>query len=61
MSRAMGKFECRQSDDDVKRDLELTCVVCGVHVCDVEAGDMLETLVAVAADHRCQSEIDEPA
>ena len=47
----LWEFEARQSDDDVKRDLELTHTVCGAHVCDIEPDDVLAVLVSVAADH----------
>ena len=46
-----GDFETVASDDEVKTDLELTCMRCGGVVCDVEAGDDLHTLVGVATDH----------
>ena len=49
------QFEARQSDDDMKTDLELTCVECGAVLCDVEADDSLGTLLGVAADHTCQT------
>ena len=45
------EFEARQSDDGVKRDLELTHAVCGTHVCDIEPDDTLGTLISVAEDH----------
>jgi hypothetical protein len=44
-------FEARQSDDDVKRDLELTCRTCHAHLCDIEPGDTLDVLVSVAEIH----------
>lgn len=52
---SLYQFEARQSDDDVKTDLELTCADCGRVLCDVEDGDSLGTLAAVATDHvgRC--------
>ena len=46
-------FFARQSEDSVKRDLELTCRSCGTHVCDIEPEDDLYTLVGMAVDHRC--------
>lgn len=45
------EFTARQSDDNVKRDLELTCDECGEIVCDVEAGDSLSVLADVADSH----------
>jgi hypothetical protein len=47
----LWEFEARQSDDDVKRDLELIHTVCGTHVCDIEPDDVLAVLVSVAEDH----------
>lgn len=47
----MQWFEAVASDDDLKRDLELTCTKCGEHVCDVEHQDSLSTLENVARDH----------
>ena len=44
-------FETRASDDPVKADLELFCTECSTHLCDVEATDTLQILVAVAQDH----------
>jgi hypothetical protein len=44
-------FETRQSDDPVKRDLELIHVECGEHLCDVEPDDTLGILVSLANDH----------
>jgi hypothetical protein len=49
----LGRFETLQSDDDVKRDLELTCTVCGQVLCDVEDGDELAVLVSAASEHDC--------
>jgi hypothetical protein len=46
-------FEAKQSDDDLKRDLELTCAECGEVVCDIEPGDDLDVLVSVAQGHAC--------
>lgn len=50
----LQQFECRQSEDDVKQELELTCTECDEHLCDVEAGDALATLVRVTLDHECE-------
>ncbi len=44
-------FTALESDDMVKRDLELTCCLCGTVVCDVESGDLLSTLADVADEH----------
>ena len=44
-------FQLVQSDDEVKRDLELTCLTCGMHVCDAEPDDTLGTLAKAAASH----------
>jgi hypothetical protein len=44
-------FTTEQSDDLVKRDLELTCSRCGFVVCDVQDGDLLSILANVADDH----------
>jgi hypothetical protein len=49
----LGRFEALQSLDDVKRDLELTCTVCGQVLCDVEDGDELSVLAEMAAEHTC--------
>lgn len=54
----LERFECLQSDDDLKRDLELTCVDCGEHICDVEVGDGLGVLARTALDHHCKPEDD---
>jgi hypothetical protein len=50
----LRRFTARQSDDDVKDDLELTCEDCDEHLCDVEAGDSLETLARMTLDHYCE-------
>jgi hypothetical protein len=46
-------FIAKCADDSVKKDLELTCDLCQQHLCDIEAGDSLETLVGVASGHVC--------
>jgi hypothetical protein len=56
LSDSLHRFECRQSDDDVKTDLELTCVDCGEVLCDVEADDCLAVLVRTADQHVCSDE-----
>jgi hypothetical protein len=45
----------RASTDAVKRDLEVTCDLCGVVICDAEDGDSLDLLVGTAADHVCDN------
>ncbi len=47
------RFTARASDDEVKRDLELTCDECGENVADIEPGDSLKSLLGCAADHVC--------
>lgn len=47
----LDDFELVASDDPAKRELELTCLKCGAHVCDVEAGDGLQTLADMADAH----------
>jgi hypothetical protein len=57
LSRPLGDylygFETRQSDDDVKIDLELIHTQCGEHLCDVEHGDTMDTLARVVLGHEC--------
>lgn len=48
-----SRYETRQSEDELKTDLELTCVDCGTVLCDVEAGDQLDVLLNVAREHHC--------
>jgi predicted RNA-binding Zn-ribbon protein involved in translation (DUF1610 family) len=48
----LSLFQLRASSDPVKRDLEMTCGVCGDHVCDVEPDDTLLALVKTAEAHR---------
>jgi hypothetical protein len=43
------------SDDEVKRDLEVTCLICGAHLCDAQSEDSLTVLVAVAEDHMAEA------
>jgi hypothetical protein len=47
----LSHFRAVGSDDPVKTDLELTCLVCGAVVCDIEAGDGLEGLAQIVLDH----------
>lgn len=49
----MWRVEARQSDDDVKRDLELTCVDCEQVLCDIEHGDVMGVLINMVEDHNC--------
>ena len=49
----LSQFEARTSDDEVKRDLELTCRSCDEVLCDIEHGDSLDVLVRTVADHSC--------
>lgn len=53
----LGKFEARESDDCVKRDLELIHVPCGARICDVEHGNTLSILAETAADHASKSQV----
>ena len=39
------------SDDPVKTDLEVICLICSEHLCDAQSEDSLAVLVAVAEDH----------
>ena len=50
----LNRFKVVVSDDGAKRDPELHCTMCGEHLCDVEHGDTLETLVDVADNHVCK-------
>lgn len=47
----LEKFTALESDDMVKRDLELTCNECGTVVCDIEHGDLLSMLANTADQH----------
>lgn len=47
-------FTARRSDDDVKRDLELTCDDCGSIVCDIEPDDSMDILAEVMQSHRLE-------
>lgn len=42
--------ELRQSADEAKLDLELTCAVCERVLCDAEAGDTVDTLARIVRD-----------
>lgn len=52
---SLKDFEAVRSDDLVKTDLELTCLVCGTVVCDIEAGDNIGILASVVRDHAVDS------
>lgn len=54
----LEEFELRQSDDEVKTDLEVTCVQCDAVICDAEHSDTLGTLVRVVLDHQCADKED---
>jgi len=49
----LNQFTAVASNDPVKRDLELTCIVCKERLCDVEDGDTLSCLVMMAEEHVC--------
>jgi hypothetical protein len=51
LAPVLAEFKARQSDDRVKRDLELIHAPCGTHICDVEPDHDLEVLVRTAGDH----------
>lgn len=53
----LNRFVVAVSDDPVKRDPELRCAMCGEHLCDIEHGDTLETLVSVADNHVCTPKV----
>jgi hypothetical protein len=53
---ALANFVALSSDDPVKRDLELRCNECDELICDIEDGDVLETLVLLVSDHVCEGE-----
>lgn len=44
-------FVLVSSDDPLKRDLELTCGKCNLHLCDVQSDDTLRVLVEMAKAH----------
>ncbi|MFI1787425.1 hypothetical protein ACH40D_03010 [Streptomyces olivaceoviridis] len=47
----LTEYVLREADDPVKTDLELVHTRCGIHLCDAEPGDRLETLFGVVVDH----------
>ena len=47
----LDDYKAVESDDSVKHDLELLCLRCAAHLCDVQHDDSLAVLVAVATDH----------
>lgn len=46
-------IEVRSPEDTVKSDDELWCGKCETLICDIEAGDTLDTLARTAMDHTC--------
>lgn len=46
-------FKAVASDDALKHELELTCLVCGERVCAIEHDDTLRSLVFMAENHNC--------
>lgn len=48
---ALWNIEAMQSEDKLKRDLELTCTLCREILCDVEPSDIFAVLMSVAFDH----------
>lgn len=55
----LWQFTAQQSDDIVKRDLELIHEPCGTLICDIEASDSLGILVSTALDHICPPDNDD--
>ena len=53
MSARVGEFIARASDDDLKRELELTHEVCETVLCDIEGGDTFEVLLNMIEAHTC--------
>jgi hypothetical protein len=49
----LEEFKVLQSSDPVKRDLELTHIPCGEHLCDVEPDDTIAELAFMIASHIC--------
>lgn len=49
--KLLDRIEFRQSEDEVKTDLEMTCSQCTGVICDVEPDDTLGTLVRTANSH----------
>jgi hypothetical protein len=47
----LSQFLCLPPSDQAKTDLEVICLTCGTHLCDVEAGNDLGDLAATAACH----------
>ena len=50
-AETLSRVVALESDDVVKRDLELTCTACGTVLCDIEHGDSLDVLIRTAAPH----------
>lgn len=55
----LGQFVAKASDDEVKADLELRCVYCDAHICDIEHGDTLAVLARTVEDHECPDDGEE--
>lgn len=49
----LERFEVRVPEDELKRDDQLTCTICGAVLCDIEPDDTLATLCRVASTHVC--------
>jgi hypothetical protein len=49
----LNDMKAVQSDDPLKRDLELTCTKCATVLCDIEHDDTLDVLVRIAHAHDC--------
>ena len=50
----LDEFKTLPGDGTAKRDLELTHVPCGEHLCDVEPGGTMTELLSVVAAHVCE-------
>lgn len=53
-------LEARASDDPAKRDLELTCTMCGAVLCDIEHGDTLSVLMSMGREHMASAHHAQP-
>lgn len=47
----LSRFALTTPDDTAKTDLELRCLECDTHLCDMQVGDELNVLVGVARRH----------
>lgn len=61
LAQRLADFQLTTSDDDLKRELEVVCLVCGAVVCDAEDGDTLDLLARVDASHHDDTCPGEPA